>query len=143
MTDLEALRRLAARVEALERPNREIGMEVLLACGWVRISHGNFMGPLYGWRSPDRTIYFDDDNFDLRKWNPAQYLDVAMSLVPEGWRVAWMGETVIEGNDPWNVRLLEKRFDGRARQSEGDAATPALALCAAALRALAAKEPTP
>jgi len=61
-------------------------------------------------------------------------LDAAMSLVPEGWRVAGIGETVIEGTDPWNVRLLERRFDGRAKLAQGDAATAALALTAAALR---------
>lgn len=64
-------------------------------------------------------------------------IDAAMQLVPDGWRVAALAETVIEGSDPWNARLLEKRFDGRGKSAQGDAATPALALCAAALRARA------
>ena len=62
-------------------------------------------------------------------------LDAAMTLVPEGWRIAEAGETVVECSDPWRVRLFEKRkHDRDAQKARGDAATFALALCAAALR---------
>ena len=83
----------------------------------------------------------DPDKHDWRNHTWLAYsasLDAAMTLIPEGWRLANFGETVIEGNDPWNARVLEKRFDGRGGRAEGDAATPALALCAASLRARAA-----
>jgi hypothetical protein len=70
-------------------------------------------------------------------------LDAAMTLVPEGWqgdRLSWWAgceascvliETHLVG-DEW---VREAGWLGRV---EGEAATPALALCAAALRARAA-----
>lgn len=60
------------------------------------------------------------------------YLDAAMTLVPEGWR-----RLLSERDDgSWVVSLL--RHDAKERE-QGDAATPALALCAAALRSTPVK----
>lgn len=70
------------------------------------------------------------------------WLDAAMTLVPEGfmWRVqSWP--------DGVNEAILEKGAGDfgaiDARHTETFAATPALALCAAALRARAAQKDTP
>lgn len=66
------------------------------------------------------------------------YLDAAMQLVPEGWRLFDMCETVVECDQPWYVRLRERpATDLLPDSAHSDGATPALALCAAALRAIA------
>lgn len=67
------------------------------------------------------------------------YLDAAMTLVPEGWRVRdlceW--ETFIERpSAAWTVELIRKERQYHA--VDGAGRTPALALAAASLRARAA-----
>lgn len=59
-------------------------------------------------------------------------LDAALTLVPDGWAYAFSSNLI----GPGNVAGCQRRdpFGG----SEATAATPALALCAAALRARAA-----
>lgn len=124
---------LADRVEALNGPNRDIGREVLLACGWTKSIVGHFFGPMYRWRSPDGKIDFDDDNFLLH--DPTASIDSAMSLVPEGWEwQLWHGGVVSLKPNVVFISLregAERRFEFRS-----DAASPALALTAASLRAI-------
>jgi hypothetical protein len=63
-------------------------------------------------------------------------IDAAMTLVPEGYRVTSLAETVVECDQPWRAILWERRQNPK-RRPFGDGATAALALCAAALRARA------
>jgi hypothetical protein len=152
---MNALLDLAERCEQATGPDRELDMLIDCALKGIEVvypTEGHPMTPgrggrieakgtfeLLGWIDPGK-VNRNFSPYGGRDRYPAYTasLDAAMTLVPEGWRVGSMGETVIEGDDPWNARLLEKRFDGRAKSAQGDAATPALALCAAALRARAA-----
>jgi hypothetical protein len=75
-------------------------------------------------------------------------LDAAMTLVPEGWN--WMAGNRNQPKARAYVNNGELHFEGvtaqrnpRLRWCEVVAATPALALTAAALRARTAMEPTP
>jgi hypothetical protein len=74
------LEELAGRVEALSGPDREVGREVLRACGWTQTAVGYFMGPLTIWRSPNGSTRFDDDDF--AQHDPTASIDAAMQLVP-------------------------------------------------------------
>lgn len=128
---MDSLLQLAERCEAAEGPDRELGREVLRACGWTQSAHGHFLGPLTGWTSPDRAIYFDDDDFVRCKHDPTASLDAAMMLVPEGWIVDLC---IRLGMEQHECKLHEWPQPCR-KTPLVNAATPALALCAAALRA--------
>lgn len=76
--------------------------------------------------------------------NATASLDAAMTLVSEGWGLAHLGECWQQGD--WHVTLAQRPSESQRRAYEnggqfavesvsGEAATPALALCAAALRA--------
>lgn len=133
---------LAARVEAAGGGDRELDCRVAAAAG------GFFELPPKWEGGPIGYGYLDADGGEVRPGHGGDQLvprytrslDAAMTLVPVGWRVGSLGETVIEGDDPWNVRLLEKRFDGRAKRAEANAAAPALALTAACLKARAQQQ---
>jgi len=108
---------LAERVEALTGPDREVAHDVLRACGWT--TEGAFVFNPNGIRHmaaiPD----------------PTASLDAAMSLVPEGW-------VSVHGWDYPNRASRAIFMDDDGDQLfRGRAATPALALTAAALRAIA------
>jgi hypothetical protein len=65
------------------------------------------------------------------------FLDAAMTLIPAGWVLSQLG---INGKrDKWSVLLWvdDEWTDLHPNAPCGDAATPALAICAAALRAKA------
>tara|TARA_B100001057_G_C22633731_1_gene865426 strand:+ start:287 stop:667 length:381 start_codon:yes stop_codon:yes gene_type:complete len=114
----DELLKLAERVEALDGPDRTTAEQVMSCFGWT-----NFSGP------------FATDPAGNRKFmpDPTASLDTAMSLVPEGWSV-----NIIRTADSrfGNANLYWFRDDNRipAKKLHGSAATPALALCAAALR---------
>ncbi|EKY30702.1 hypothetical protein HMPREF0185_00178 [Brevundimonas diminuta 470-4] len=126
--DLSAL---IARLEAAEAGSRELGHEVLLALGWRRSVVGHFYGPLYQWSSPDfspHLISGDEDKLP----NPVLSLDAALALaetaLPE-WP-CWGVATDIPGRIG-AVLAKSNRDEGVT----GYAATPALALVIATLRA--------
>lgn len=79
-----------------------------------------------------------------RAYNPPAYttsLDAAVTLVPEGWAwlVEWIGKPFTEGMA--RLWIPGSRTQGlRIETVMATAKTPALALCAAALRALASLE---
>lgn len=124
---------LAERVEKAQGPDRALDARILMA-----ISGGSQADADYAASDPERTCA------------PPAYtasLDAAAALVPEGWRLAYLGEwdsETLRARGPWQAILI--------RAGEGDsfgpelsprcnhAATPALALTAAALRARAAME---
>ena len=125
---------LIARLEKATGPDRELGNDVLLACGWVCEEHGNGGPDTYlTWApSPDDDDFLDGDHPD-----PTSSIDAAMTLVPDG---------------------MENDFTdlyGIARVSVGINANPgpfygtheggslAIALCIAALRARSQIESLP
>lgn len=137
MTKRDELLALAERVEALTGPDRETNARIALAAGWVclrertRKRHGLWGAPGY---------IMNDDGF-CHKDPPAftASLDAAMSLVPDGWYIdrlhQWVGD-----NFRWSCDLAKKDLSLACPVSVENCATPALALTAAALRALAATE---
>lgn len=117
---------LIARLEKATGPDRELGNDVLLACGWVCEEHGNGGPDTYLTWAPSAD---DDDFMDGDQPDPTSSIDAAMTLVPKG---------------------MEKDFTdlyGVARVSVGINANPgpfygtheggslAIALCIAALKA--------
>jgi hypothetical protein len=124
---------LAERCEAATVPDRELGFKILLACGWRRTNVGHFHGPLYYWSDGGGKRSYSEDRLPC----PTALLDAAMTLVPEGmdWRVDTMtglpGAIVCAPNAWLSTKTAPMLQHG---------ATPALALCAAALRARAALE---
>lgn len=138
MTDLE---RLAARCEAADGGDRGLDAEIASACNVIpenyerAIVHG--VEQPYWWKVPHDKWALD--------WTPFKYttsLDAAMTLVPEGYRLQlsdWDHET-LRAHGPWQAILTPhgRRCDfSRCMPLCDHAATPALALCAAALRARA------
>lgn len=120
---------LADKVEALEGPSREVDC-------WIenRLGLARFV--------PDRPSPFGEGWLDKRV-EPRPYtasLDAAMTLVPEGW-VLRLSQIRF---GMWQVELWQ---GDKSFKTDPDvrsiAATPALALTAASLRALAQKEQQP
>jgi hypothetical protein len=129
----EELLALAERVKALSEPDREVDCAIGVAAGLFRTE------PNRGW--PDQLDYiqiregrdwYPGNGFDhlVPKWTAS--LDAAMSLVPEGCRI----EIEIWPNGRADTLLWSNSIP-RDPQNRTDAATPALALTAAALRTLA------
>lgn len=104
------LNALAARVESLEGPDREVDEAILRSVG------GFTPTGLPTWRGGLGWPMF------------TQSLDAAMSLVPEGWH--WQRQLRLHGRYHSEVGNGQTTYGKSAR-------TPALALCAAALKARA------
>lgn len=144
--------KLSVRVEALERPDREVDCLVAVAAGWdVR----GAMKPLaefaktFGieWVLEAATSRNSAYN-TLPRYTAS--LDAAMSLVPEGYAVNSIRETTENeredhtGDEPlplWSVTLVRRDCTGYKNLKKfavafqhGDGNTAALALCAAALK---------
>lgn len=153
MTDLEGL---AKRVEALTGPCRETDVRICLAVYGDRVFgfKGDWQRPVPGMLSGYHAAFAEVINVDdaipddvVPRYTAS--VDAALTLVPEGWWLAglsfnhadfrssadreWHAE--IAGPVTWAVL---DRHVGEEPQFEcegGNATTPALALCAAALRA--------
>ena len=138
--DRATLLALAARVEAAAGADRALAKDIARALGMApTLGHpGN-----YGWREDDYGWWMatgEDARILPRRIDPGAWLtslDAAAALAPEGWAWAIYGGTRDEGHAtaycvpnagavPWPDWIRDI-----------DAATPALALCAAALRARA------
>ena len=133
--------KLSDRVEQLDGPCRVVDAEVLCALGThVLEKRGRDRKAwwyLVGGADYDR---LDPDGY-RSQWNgvPAYTasLDAAMSLVPEGWTYVSL-EVCAKGKPTQHCRASVERLVGPDEIDErvaGYAPTPALALCAAALRA--------
>ena len=130
--DKSELLKLAERVEALSGPDVETDLAIAVSIGAVpeayerAIVHGKPM-PYY-WHSTDTKAGY---------WTPLEYtgsLDAAMTLVPEDHIWAIEADTSSEKCGAWC-------YDKDCQNTRPHlAATPALAFCAAALRALAKED---
>lgn len=123
---------LIERIEAASGPDREIDREIMLSSGY-RYEQRDI-----GCRYEDGSValdwvYVDIKTDQWRSTHPLSFtssIDAALTLVPEGW--TWMLDTMegrneacVHGNGP----VPDSAYV--------TAATPALALCAAALKASA------
>ena len=119
---------LAARVQA-GPASRELADEVLVAWGWKKKSWGSEGG----WWANDWIMptgdYFNADNF--ARPNPLRSVDAAMAGVPEGW-----GFDLFVDTDGKSVAAVYSNDKG----SGVTGSSPAQALTAACLRAMAEKE---
>ena len=124
------LLKLAERCEATTGPSDELQFAI-----------GDAVGATIE-RAP-----FDGAGRGVRDCPPYTHsLDAAMTLVPEGWRVVNFAESEPDvppeelRQRPWTAMLKLPADDFRAKWAKAYAATPALALCAAALRAIAPEQ---
>jgi hypothetical protein len=138
---------LAGRVESLTGRDRNIANDVLYACGWTTHEIGEGDNRTTIWTAPRGEEFTDGDQPD-----PTASLDAAMTLVPEGWGwsvgdvhgplEAYSGSSVpwaeIWTRDDRDVQIPDMNWDGC--RNHLNAATPALALTAASLRARSALE---
>lgn len=130
-TDLEAL---ARKLEGAEEGSPQLSWAILEASGW-RSEYEEVQGWLGG-----GTHYFKPDGAPWRNAllpDPTRSLDDALRwVVPEG----WLG-TVSFGQDRFAIVEKEEaaiwngEFGEHAREISAEGHTPALALCAASLRA--------
>lgn len=138
MTDRDELLALAARCEAATGPDRELDADI--ACH-APICQADYVLSAHPSAKPGRvTRYFDDGGhgtFVCQNYTAS--LDAAMTLVREGWLLDQLLErnTVDSANWRWKAGLW--RADSDVIVAGKSPATPALALCAAALRAKAAQ----
>jgi hypothetical protein len=115
---------LATRCETAEGPDRALDAEIALTQGWTAHAGDNWIGPL--------------GQICVSPWTGS--IDAALSLVPEGWAwsVVYERERELSGKPPF---FADARNGYRSSYDQAPmawAATPALALCAAALKARAA-----
>lgn len=114
---------LADTVEKLEGPSREVDAEIAKAIGWCFVGEGHPIGRV--WYNPEGRA----------ATLPAftRSLDAAMTLVPEGWE--WQIEAeeteMFFPPSPWTYRV------DMGNLITVECVTPALALVAASLRAIA------
>jgi hypothetical protein len=136
MTDIpaiarsEQLRELAAKVEAAAGPSFALETEIYKLVrpdAYQRRLSVLLAGPLGPRLSP-----VDYDGY-IKPPTYTASLDAAISMVPEGF-----GWNIHAPSSPDQYNLPAARIWGRDRGTfQANAATPAIALCAAALRALA------
>ena len=130
--DAAEIVRLAERVEQATGPDREL--DALVAATTIRNLAATSFKTLQGWA----------DIAVREKWSVRRFtasLDAAMTLVPEGW--GWMvsqpnAKALASGLLKERTPVMGEVQYGCDQRYAVAAATPALALCAAALRARAA-----
>lgn len=124
-TDRATLLALAERCEAATGPDRELDGDIWRTVnGWSE-GDGAIMCGTWHRRDPDDTVAFEPPPESTAS------LDAAKTLVPEGWFWALVMRRCGAGFSACCVR--------EGGLSWHDASTPALALCSARLRALAAQ----
>jgi hypothetical protein len=111
---------LIARLQLATGPSRELGDEVLIACGWTK----------FRWNSAPRWRRHDGVSIHaVTRPNPTASIDAALTLIPEGfaWSVQFSNSMLA---DAW---LYPPDYDGDI-EFKGHAATTAIALCIAILK---------
>lgn len=136
---------LIQRIEQAEGPCRELDFAIF------RTLHPEYAGP--EWQPYASGLRHINDGSDARclpppEATPEYYtssLDAATSLVPKGWRIDQIGEweaPCLVAKGPWLAILLprDRPRDFFCKTRCDHAATPALALVAAALKAMEARD---
>jgi len=123
MTDTKALLELAARCEAATGADRELDAAVrLLLQHNIKV----VIDWMPGYTPPSTLAYTGS-------------LDAAMTLRPDGWTVGHLAGPFDRSMGGIGSICILERIEPYVR-AEGTAATPALALCAASLRAIAQEQ---
>lgn len=107
---------LIARCEAAEGPDRELDLAIEL-----HLEGAGYAYPADNWQK------------DVSAYTAS--LDAAMSLVPEGWSTANYHQGPSGGGHWWELGCIRDDLQ-QYLSAKGRAATPALALTAACLRAM-------
>lgn len=121
MTKAEQFEALALRCEQAVDSDGNLDKAILLALGY------SWRGMDY-WHSDDKRIWRNPSNFTAS-------LDAALTLVPEGWSVS----VSINERHTWGQATMGRSYPTN-KTIATEHRTPALALCAAALRARAQME---
>jgi hypothetical protein len=133
--DAAKLKELADRCEQASGPDYDLDVAILTTALGFRDVHGD--GTLFDrgndgyWVRPE---YADAERLALP--SPTASLDAAMSLVPEGWRLSTLAESLTAGSSGGTRAAVLTRDDGNL-PAIAFAHSLAHALCAAALRARA------
>lgn len=133
------MKELIERLEKATGPDRELGDDVLMACGWRLIEEGPGPDRILYWAAPDDVPidpmhggeYANGDQPD-----PTASIDAALTLVPKGMR--WLvGCGQLEPTEPlYGAQIRKPGFStGGVVISEGESNHMAIALCIAALKA--------
>ncbi len=141
MTEIE---KLAERIGAATGPDRELDAEIFHAIG-APVPF-QFANKLIALEFNDvENAYFARVSDDMQvRYSPPHYtasLDAAMSLVPEGAGLNISRYWIASNKGPvWSAEIAQGGVPDNPRRVSDcyDTPTPALALCAAALRARAA-----
>jgi hypothetical protein len=133
----DKLNELADRCEQATAPDRELDAAIARAIGFGCVAQDH--------QAPgDHWTAWKGKQFRSGPWEPLKLytasLDAAMTLVPEGHRLVRLAEEEGVTERPWHIRLVEREGRFGRLGYLGDANTPALAICAATLRARAAQE---
>ena len=135
MWGITSMRDLIAKIEAATGPDRVLDGDIWIAInGWQERD---------GCRIPDGVWHRQDPNDRIAFEAPPAFtasIDAALTLVPKG--CGWSAHYV-RPSDYAPFRGIAEAFDESGNWlHDADAATPALALCAAALRARLAMRDT-
>lgn len=119
---MDNLLRLVERVEAATGPDRELDCDIARYRRVTVMKHDPETG----------------ENFETTHWHYTASLDAAMTLVPKGWAFS-LGEMMgLPIERRWRCHLRdhnEPYNPATCAWVDKDLSTPALAICAAALRA--------
>jgi len=122
---------------------RELDDEVLLACGW-KYNAGTAALDNAHWIAPDGSLYFEKITNEVGEFPPCptRSLDDDLMLVPEGWWLFGLYENrspityARDRHKPLGTFTAQLQHTDGGRLIEEKAATPALALSAAILKAV-------
>lgn len=132
MTHPETLESLAARIEALDGPDRDVDYEVAFAFGWEFrcATHWGYRSPHWwlGGKTGAELGLVSHVQGECPHFTKS--IDAAMTLVPDDWSMSLHF-------GPWIAGNVQAINPVTAEEFRIDAATPALAICAAAMRAKA------
>ena len=119
-------------VEAAQGPSRELDAEIAFSVGWT-IAHGQWWTPEQAASARKRggaLLNTGEPVPDQPRYTAN--IDAALTLVPSGWMVElWLAQPT--ETQQWHANA--NVYYERRKASRGEGATPALALCIAALRA--------
>jgi hypothetical protein len=144
---------LIEQIEAAAEPSKALDRKIALAVGWVRQSPTEARRKHPAWFHPDdcrngRVVMDSLHGTDVWR-DPLAYttsVDAALTLLPDGWCIAslewWPMTSIKAGITLREVKKFEEGFvstgyDESCGAARSRAQNPALALCAAALRAKA------
>jgi len=132
MTD--KLLELAERCEKATGPDRELDCEIAVAALGFFVAEPRYKGDVrYCYKDSEGVTHQPGNAGDMLARAFTASLDAALTLVPEGWHISFMSQ---DRYTQRSMLALARNGDnsGKIAPCE-DAATPALALTAAALKA--------